>query len=171
MMCRTEKAECTLAAFQAAAAPDPSSSSPPPSPSAPGSPSLPPNASLSQRLKYLIKTYGWYALGVYIVLSTLDFAVAFAEAQDVIALRVRTGWIWPWLELFKDRTIAPMRVVDAYLVPILEGALKKAKEEKEAGLASEIKAGEVGEDDTLLDHLVRLTHGTVLLSLIYPSGR
>lgn len=52
-----------------------------------------------------------------------------------------------------------MRIVDAYLNPILERALAKAKEEKEAGNDSEIKAGDVGEDDTLLDHLVRLTTG------------
>lgn len=88
-----------------------------------------------------------------------DFATAFAEAQDSISFRVRVGWVWPWYELFKDKTTAPMRVVDAYLNPILEGALEKAKKEKEAGIASDIKAGEVGEDDTLLDHLVRLTTG------------
>ncbi|KZT19902.1 hypothetical protein NEOLEDRAFT_1141409 [Neolentinus lepideus HHB14362 ss-1] len=39
---------------------------------------IPPNASLSQRLKYLIRYYGWYALGVYFILSALDFGVAFA---------------------------------------------------------------------------------------------
>ncbi|KAF8647164.1 hypothetical protein AX16_006994 [Volvariella volvacea WC 439] len=39
---------------------------------------LPPNATLSQRLKHLIKVYGWYALGVYLVFSVLDFGVAFA---------------------------------------------------------------------------------------------
>lgn len=38
---------------------------------------LPPDATLSQRLKHLIKSYGWYALGVYLVLSALDFGVAF----------------------------------------------------------------------------------------------
>jgi hypothetical protein len=38
---------------------------------------LPPNATLSQRLKHLIKSYGWYTLGVYLVLSALDFGVAF----------------------------------------------------------------------------------------------
>ncbi|TFY55853.1 hypothetical protein EVJ58_g7982, partial [Rhodofomes roseus] len=48
-----------------------------PPPDEPESPSLPPNATLSQRLKYLIKVYGWYALGMYIVISTLDFSVAF----------------------------------------------------------------------------------------------
>lgn len=41
-------------------------------------PTLPPNPSFSQRLKLLVKSYGWYALGVYILFSTLDFAVAFA---------------------------------------------------------------------------------------------
>ncbi|KAG6334006.1 hypothetical protein ID866_5089 [Astraeus odoratus] len=42
-----------------------------------GSAALPPNATFSQRLKYLIKSYGWYAAGVYFVLSALDFTVAF----------------------------------------------------------------------------------------------
>lgn len=42
---------------------------------------LPPNATVSQRLKHLIKSYGWYALGVYIILSTLDFSVAFAAVN------------------------------------------------------------------------------------------
>ncbi|KAJ7713946.1 hypothetical protein DFH07DRAFT_383033 [Mycena maculata] len=46
-----------------------------PPPSEPSS--LPPDATRYQRLKYLFKSYGWYALGVYIVLSVLDFGVAF----------------------------------------------------------------------------------------------
>jgi len=41
-------------------------------------PLLPENASLSQRLKHLIKSYGWYALGVYTILTIFDFGVAFA---------------------------------------------------------------------------------------------
>ena len=47
------------------------------SPTPPSSPVLPPNLTLSQRLKQLIKSYGWYALGVYLLLSALDFGVAF----------------------------------------------------------------------------------------------
>jgi hypothetical protein len=46
------------------------------------SPSHSPDAkeplSLSQRLKTLVKTYGWYAFGVYFAVSVVDFAVAFA---------------------------------------------------------------------------------------------
>ncbi|KAJ7925151.1 hypothetical protein B0H13DRAFT_1600678 [Mycena leptocephala] len=48
-------------------------SPPPPEPS-----SLPPDATRYQRLKHLFKSYGFYALGVYICLSVLDFGVAFS---------------------------------------------------------------------------------------------
>ncbi|KAK0225771.1 hypothetical protein IW262DRAFT_1430582 [Armillaria fumosa] len=49
---------------------------------------LPPNATLSQRLKHLIKSYGWYALGVYTVLSVIDFGVAFAGINLIGAQQV-----------------------------------------------------------------------------------
>ncbi|TDL24206.1 hypothetical protein BD410DRAFT_786303 [Rickenella mellea] len=49
------------------------SPSPPQSPNSPG-----PDASITQRLRHLIKSYGWYALGVYAILGVLDFGVAFA---------------------------------------------------------------------------------------------
>ena len=72
--------------------------SPPPSPGPSSSSSshsgggLPPgpgpDASLSARLKHLIKSYGWYALGVYAVLSVLDFSVAFAAINVVGAEHV-----------------------------------------------------------------------------------
>ena len=51
--------------------------SPPPS-SPDDSSQLPPNPSLSQRLKHLIKSYGWYALGVYLLIGVVDFTVSFA---------------------------------------------------------------------------------------------
>ncbi|KAI0081873.1 hypothetical protein K474DRAFT_1006787 [Panus rudis PR-1116 ss-1] len=55
-----------------------SSQSPPPESE---SHQLPPDASLSQRLKHLIKSYGWYALGVYVIISTIDFTIAFAAVN------------------------------------------------------------------------------------------
>lgn len=54
-----------------------SSSSSPPSSPGPDTPGLPPNASLSQKLKHLIKSYGWYALGVYLAVGAIDLGVAF----------------------------------------------------------------------------------------------
>lgn len=47
-----------------------------------------PNLSLSQRLKTLIKSYGWYALGVYLVLSAVDFGIAFAAINIIGAAQV-----------------------------------------------------------------------------------
>ena len=60
-----------------------SSSSPPSRGSSPEPESyeLPPGASMSQRLKHLIKSYGWYALGVYLLLGVADFTVAFAAVH------------------------------------------------------------------------------------------
>ncbi|KAI0793261.1 hypothetical protein C8Q75DRAFT_552600 [Abortiporus biennis] len=48
----------------------------------------PPNQSLSQRLKHLIRSYGWYALGVYFILSVLDFTVAFGAVNVIGAEHV-----------------------------------------------------------------------------------
>jgi hypothetical protein len=50
------------------------------------SPSRPPssnaqlaeNPTLSQRLRHLVRTYGWYAFGMYTVLSVVEFGVVFA---------------------------------------------------------------------------------------------
>jgi len=55
------------------------SSSNPPSPSP--SDKLPENATLTERLKYTMKKYGWYALGMYIFFSTLDFSLTFAAVN------------------------------------------------------------------------------------------
>lgn len=71
---------------------------------------------------------------------------------------MRLGWAWPWYELFRDKTAAPMRVVDGYLTPIVQAALVKAQEERKAGVSD--LEGEIGEDDTLLDHLARLIDGS-----------
>jgi N-terminal acetyltransferase 2 len=50
-----------------------------PPPSSPGaSTELPENASMTARLKVLIKSYGWYALGVYLAIGAVDFTIAFA---------------------------------------------------------------------------------------------
>jgi len=54
-----------------------SSSRSPPPPQVDPKDALPSNASVSERLKHLIKSYGWYALGVYFIFSTIDFGIAF----------------------------------------------------------------------------------------------
>ena len=87
-----------------------------------------------------------------------DFARAFAEAQNVVIYRIRMGeWIWPWSELFRSKTKEPMRIVDSYLDPILKAAVEKANQD--AAGSEQTNKEEIGEDDTLLDHLVRYTKG------------
>ncbi|THG93090.1 hypothetical protein EW026_g8044 [Hermanssonia centrifuga] len=56
-----------------------------------------------------------------------DFAKAFMDMQLAIARRAISGWVWPWFELFGSSTAPAMRVVDAFLDPILEDALEKVK--------------------------------------------
>lgn len=83
-----------------------------------------------------------------------EFASAFLEAQHAIAHRARKGWIWPWFEIFRSKTAAPMRVVDAFLEPILQSALDKKKAIQRSDPA-EYKTN----DECLLDDLVRQTAG------------
>ena len=87
------------------------------------------------------------------------FAQAFAEAQKAISFRARIGAIWPWFELKGDKTASAMRVVNAFLDPILKQALAKTAQEKQTGLKR--GSDEIDEDETLLGNLVRLTTGEV----------
>nr|BAL14713.1 cytochrom P450 [Phlebia brevispora] len=97
-------------------------------------------------------------------LSAADqFARAFMDAQGAISARARTGWVWPWFEIFRSKTAAPMRVVDAFVAPILKQALERAKIAKESGLVGGSKADEIKDDECLLDHLVRHTTDPVIL--------
>lgn len=88
--------------------------------------------------------------------------MAFAQSQELIAARARIGWIWPLFEIFKDKTKEPMRVVNGFLDPILKEAVHKHTTQKlPAGFEDKEAVGEA-EAETLLDHLVRLTTGTLL---------
>lgn len=92
------------------------------------------------------------------------FAEAFAASQHIVSIRGRLGWIWPLFEIFKSKTDEHMEVVDSFLNPILDDALRK----KEARIAdgSWSKEGEkdkAEEWETLLDHLVRYTSDKTVL--------
>ncbi|KAG8215371.1 cytochrome P450 [Butyriboletus roseoflavus] len=82
----------------------------------------------------------------------LDFAAAFTAAQHALARRNMVGGTWPLFEVFRDPTREPMKVVNAFLDPILKDAI--AKQQASQGFPGVDKDTE---DDTLLDHLVRQT--------------
>ena len=58
---------------------------------APQNPSVP-SVSLSQRLKDLVKKYGWYAVGVNLCLSATDFSVAFLGV-NLLGAEYMTEWM------------------------------------------------------------------------------
>ncbi|KAH9476510.1 Cytochrome P450 monooxygenase 75 [Psilocybe cubensis] len=87
-----------------------------------------------------------------------EFATAFLEAQNVISVRERFGWVWPLAEIAKDKSYQPMQVVNAYIDPIVKDALarKRSIPVEERGLKN-------GEHDTLVDNLVSVTDDPVVL--------
>jgi hypothetical protein len=95
--------------------------------------------------------------------SAEKFARAFGDAQWDIATRLRIGALWPLTEMRGDRTKKSMEVVDAYINPILDEALKKRAHlaEKSIDSGKTVKE-EISEDETLLDHLVKQTDGELL---------
>lgn len=60
--------------------------------------------------------------------------------------------MWPFTEMREDLTVAPMKIVNGLLEPILEDALKKEERSKNSD-------DKETEDDTLLSHLVKETKG------------
>ncbi|KAK1219856.1 hypothetical protein PQX77_017433 [Marasmius sp. AFHP31] len=88
------------------------------------------------------------------------FVHAYTKALEVAALRQYLGHtIWPFLEIFENKTEAPMKIVNAFVEPIVAKALAK---QKAAGGVMQSKET-IGEDETLLDHLVCLTDDPILI--------
>jgi len=100
------------------------------------------------------------------------FGAAFAEAQLIISERGRFGWIWPLLEIFHNKTDAPMKIVNTFLYVILicwfrhvfseagyRDPIMKDAIEKHQSTSSSNDTDKVRDDETLLDHLVKFTTG------------
>ncbi|EJF62806.1 cytochrome P450 monooxygenase pc-3 [Dichomitus squalens LYAD-421 SS1] len=83
------------------------------------------------------------------------FPHAFAMAQRIVSERPRVGWLWPLKELFKSRTDEHMAIVDAFLEPLLQEAIRKKEEREKAGASLDDKESQ--DDETLLDNLVKQT--------------
>lgn len=95
-----------------------------------------------------------------------DFARAFADAQYIASRRFRRSWLWELFELFGDNTVEPMKVVNAYIEPILKDAIERANI---AATQGKKPFSEFSGEDTLLDHLVRITTGRSITGYI-PVG-
>ncbi|KAJ4486551.1 cytochrome P450 [Lentinula edodes] len=91
-----------------------------------------------------------------------DFSNAFLEAQEAVSSRERFSMIWPVLEIHKDRTKEPMKVINAFIQPIVDEAVAKMRSQKELGQMSGL-AADIDDNETLLDHLVKQTEDPVVL--------
>ena len=85
------------------------------------------------------------------------FARAFNSSQQQIAFRSFLGGVWSLSEMTKEATEEHMKVVKAFIEPIIEAALLKKKETAKLKDAN-LEAGDI-EDTSLLDHLVKMTDG------------
>ncbi|KAK0484364.1 cytochrome P450 [Armillaria luteobubalina] len=80
------------------------------------------------------------------------FAGAFLSALNILHERGDEAWIWPLFETFKDKTAAPMSIVNQFIEPIVNEAVQQRDEEKNG-----IREIDDTQKDTLLGHLVRET--------------
>lgn len=94
-----------------------------------------------------------------------QFANALASAEHVLFARGSVGPAWPLLrEFWIDRIASPMRVIREFLDPLLTGAVdartvKKGKNEEH--FHAHATEREVQEGETLVEHLLNYTDGTL----------
>lgn len=94
------------------------------------------------------------------------FARSFLEAQVISSRRSRYTNVWPLWEFWGNKVDEHIKVMDEFIAPLLQEAL----ENKVEGLDVKVD-DEVGEDTTLLEHLVRLTDGLLIRSIPRRSPR
>ncbi|KAF7365298.1 hypothetical protein MVEN_00401600 [Mycena venus] len=85
------------------------------------------------------------------------FSAAFNESMLLVSNRARIGWAWPFVEMWSDKTVAPMQTVSAYIDPIIHDAVEKKKLAKSLDANVEKTDEEVKEGATLLDELLNVT--------------
>ncbi|TFK26990.1 cytochrome P450 monooxygenase pc-1 [Coprinopsis marcescibilis] len=88
------------------------------------------------------------------------FAEAFMAAQEAISNRERIGWISPLFEIRKDPTEEPMKIVNAYIEPIVKEAILR---KQNAPPLDDKEKEEAVKGQSLIDHLIDLTTDPVVL--------
>ncbi|KAG6908239.1 hypothetical protein DXG01_005632 [Tephrocybe rancida] len=86
-----------------------------------------------------------------------SFTGAFEMAQMIISGRTRIGWLWPLFEMFGDKSEPYVKIIRAWLDPLVRRTLDEHEIVKKAGVESSIS------DKTFLQHLVDGTSDPVLI--------
>lgn len=93
------------------------------------------------------------------------FSRAFDEAQRISSLRGGRGINWPLLEFSSDKVKEQMTVIEDFITPILSTAIKRKQESD--GFSEKVEGHrEAKEGESLLDHLINYTSGTVFRTAI-----
>ena len=95
--------------------------------------------------------------------STSAFPAAFTSALHTLAARLRSGALWPLLEITRDSTKKDVQVIRGFVRGLVQSALER-REEKERG------GEEDNEKGTLLDHLVTVSDGKQKIMLGMLGG-
>ncbi|KAJ7078425.1 cytochrome P450 monooxygenase CYP63 [Mycena belliarum] len=85
------------------------------------------------------------------------FARAFEMAQQTVTARGRIGHMWPLFELFGDKNAGNVRVIRAWLDPLVQRAVDDKRQARKAGIDSPVA------DKTFLQHLADSTDDPVLI--------
>ena len=88
------------------------------------------------------------------------FSEAFTNAQLSTARRGRFGSAWPLFHFWRIEDDGSMGIINSVIEPILHEAVAKRRAVQKEENVNEKE--EIGEDDSLLDHLVKYTQGMVL---------
>ncbi|KAF9645457.1 cytochrome P450 [Thelephora ganbajun] len=86
-----------------------------------------------------------------------SFANAFQKTQVASAARSRVGRFWPLSEFWENKVEKEIQTVFDYVDPIVKRALETKKVKELSKVESE------HEDETLLEHMVRLTDDPIIL--------
>ncbi|THU82991.1 cytochrome P450 monooxygenase pc-3 [Dendrothele bispora CBS 962.96] len=92
----------------------------------------------------------------YLTHPSTKFVTAFAQGQLAITLRNVRGKYWRLFEFWKDEAAGYRKDVEDFVNPILDEAMTNLRRKEEGDMESE-NMKEVGEEETFLEHLVKVT--------------
>ncbi|THU78314.1 cytochrome P450 [Dendrothele bispora CBS 962.96] len=84
------------------------------------------------------------------------FVTAFAQGQQALALRAIRGKYWRLFEFWKDEAAGYRKDVEEFVNPILDEAVTSLRRKEEGDMESG-SMKDVGEEETFLEHLVKVT--------------
>ncbi|THV01186.1 cytochrome P450 monooxygenase pc-2 [Dendrothele bispora CBS 962.96] len=93
----------------------------------------------------------------YLTHPSTKFVTAFTQGQQAITLRSIRGRYWRLFEFWKDEAAGYRKGLEVFVNPILDEAIRRKEEGDIVGEDGGGSMKEVGEEETFLEHLVKVT--------------